>query len=564
MGWSITPEMLANTAFRPEAEGGGFAIDIPPEANIAADMVTRHALSARADRIAVIFERPDGVLERLTFRDLEAQATRVASALRSLGIGRGDRVAIHSVQRPETIIAHLATYKLGAIAATVTQLAGPDTLAHILADSGARLVFTHDAAWDRFRGQRDGYRTVEHVIVAGLARDREIAFADCLAAATSGFRPTVTGPEDPALLIYTSGSTGKPKGILHGHRFFHALNASLELFYNLELRDEGLVFWTAADWAWVGGLNDVVFPSLAFGHTLIVSEHRYEPEWALGFMARHGVTHTLLTPTALKRLALVARPRARHGLALRTIFTGGEALPGETHRALSEDLGVVCNEGYGMTEVNQMIGNCQRLRPIRPGSMGWEFPGRQVRLVDESGVDVPDGEVGEIVVSASDPTLFLGYWNQPEQTAALKLDAGWIRTHDLARRDRDGYFWYQGRNDDLIKSAGFRIGPAEVEETLLLHPAVADAGVIGVPDAEGQRGMLIKACVVRSDVPPGRGSDDVHLADELRVFVRERLGPHKQPRVIEFVEALPTTATGKISRSELRRRHAARQSGAAS
>ena len=549
MAWRIAPEQLTNTAFR--STGDGFTLDIPARANIAADMVTRHATGPKADQVAVVFERADGSVEPFSYRDLERKAAAVAACLHALGIRQGDRVAIHSVQRPETILAHLATYKLGAIATTITALSGLDTMAHILADSGAKAIFTEANVWAPFRDSRSGFSDLDQVITIGAAATGELAFDDCLTASPGGSRPAETGPEDPAMLIYTSGSTGAPKGILHGHRIFHALNASLELFYNLELRDEGLVFWTAADWAWVGGLNDVVFPSLAFGHRLIVSEARFDPEQALALMARHQVSHILLTPTALKRLAAIRDAQARHDLALRTIFTGGEALPGETHRALSENLGVVCNEGYGMTEVNQMIGNCQRLRPIRPGSMGWEFPGRRVALIDEAGDEVPDGEVGEIAVADTDPTLFLGYWNNRQATEAIRM-GNWIRTHDLARRDASGYFWYQGRNDDLIKSAGYRIGPAEIEEVLLQHASVADAGVIGVPDTQGRRGMVIKACIQRA---PGAGETNEALAEALRTLIKSRLGPHKQPRLIEFTDALPTTASGKIARAELRRRH---------
>lgn len=551
MTWSPTPAQLAGTAFHPAADGHGFALDIPARANIAADTVTRHATGDHADRIAVLFETGDGGTETLSYRDLEDRSTRLAVSLTRLGVGRGDRVAIHSVQRLETILAHLATYKLGAIATTISPLTGADAVAHILADSGAKVLLGHTPAWAPMRETRPALGGLDHVILSGDALPGEIAFETCLDTATEGFTPACTGPEDPALLIYTSGSTGRPKGILHGHRILHALNASLELYYNLELRGDGLVFWTAADWAWVGGLNDVVFPALAFGHRLIASEARFDADRALDLMARHGVTHTLLTPTALKRLAAAEKPE---GLALRTVFTGGESLPGETHRALSDRFGVVCNEGYGMSEVNQMIGNCQRLRPVRPGSMGWVFPGRRVALLDEDGAEVTQGEIGEIAVAETDPTLFLGYWNRADLTEAIRIAPGWIRTHDLARKDADGYFWYQGRNDDLIKSAGYRIGPAEIEEALLTHPDVADAGVIGVPDPEGARGMLVKACVV---LRPGHAETCERVADLLRTHVRARLGPHKQPRLIEFMEALPTTSSGKIARGELRRRHMA-------
>ena len=556
-GWRLDPAAVAQVeALRYLAGEDRFEIVVPEHANIAADTVGRHAAGPRAHHAALLFEDADGGVHRTTYAGLDEAATRFAVKLASLGVGREATVAVHSVQRPETVIAHLAVYKLGAIAATISPLTGPDTMRHILNDCGARVIVTHGSAWDRLRSHRGEWRSLEHVIVAGAAGTGELRFAVCLEEDTSGFAPARTRSEDPALLIYTSGSTGMPKGILHGHRILHALNATIELFYDLELRNPDLVLWTGADWAWMGGLNDVVFPALTYGHTLAISQQRYDPGAALEFMARHGVTHILLTPTALKRLVQVPESRRPADLRLRVVFTGGEPLPGETHRALTRLFGVVCNEGYGMTEVNQMIGNCRKLRPIRPGSMGWGFPGHRVALVDDQGREVPDGEVGEIVIGAGDPTLFLGYFGRPDLTESMRLGADWVRTRDLARRDEDGYYWYQGRNDDLIKSAGYRIGPVEVEEALLEHPAVADAGVIGVPDY-GDRGMLVKAFV---RLAAGESPGDA-LADALKAHVRERIGAYKQPRLVTFVDALPTTSTGKISRAELRRRDRKRGHG---
>ena len=548
MSGEIDLERLAGTAYRYDERAQRLVVPIPSNANIAADTVGRHAKAMDAEMVALIFEDVAGQIQRYTYAQVDEAANRLAAALRSLGVARGDRVALHSVQRPEIVIAHMAVYKLAAIATTVSQLTSAETLAHILEDSGARIMVTTGEVWAPFRSDVRIVSALDHIILLEGAQDNEMCFEDCVSQRAEHFQCETTSSEDPALLIYTSGSTGRPKGILHAHRILHALNASLELFYNLELREPGQVFWTAADWAWIGGLNDVVFPALSFGHALAICEHRYEAQWALEFMARHRVTHCLLTPTALKRLAQVDNAKDHFDLSLRTIFTGGESLPGETHRALSKNLGVVCNEGYGLSEVNQMIGNCQQLREIKPGSMGWQFPAHRVALVDERGEPVAAGEIGEIAVSDDDPTLFLGYWNQPELTKDMWLIDGWVRTHDLARCDADGYFWYQGRNDDLIKSAGYRIGPAEVEEALLSHPAVADVGVIGIADEHGDRGYVVKAYVSLK----GEVTASDALIDALRQHARARIESFKVPRVFEFIDELPTTRTGKIARSVLR------------
>ena len=545
----LDPALLSRLHLKPVPGAGRYEIVLPEFANIAADTVGRYAGGPAADNPALIFEHQDGRVEVTSYGELDARAARFAGYLSDRGIGRGDVVAVHTGSRLETGIAHLAAYRLGATVATLSQLYGPDTLRHILVDSGARVLVTQDTVWAPMRSLRRELPALEHCIVVGEAVAGEHRFDECVAAGRAA--PAVaTRADDPALLVYTSGSTGLPKGVMHGHRIVHAYRTTLDLFYNLELEEPGLVFWTPADWAWIGGLVDVVFPAWMYGHPVVASQHRFDERWSLDFMARHGVTHALMTPTALKRLAQVEAPRRHRNLHLRTIFTGGEALPGETLNWLERELGIVCNEGYGMSEVNHMIGNCRKLRPIRPGSMGWEFPGHVAALVDENGEPVADGEVGEIVTTDQAPTLFLGYWGRPDLTAAMRLGP-WIRTHDLAVRDRDGYYWYRGRNDDLIKSSGFRIGPAEVEDVLLAHPAVAEAAVIGVPDA--QRGQIVKAFVRVAAGHPRCAA----LVGELQQHVKARLASYKYPREVEFIDEFPLTSTGKISRAALRRRERA-------
>ena len=436
----MTPEpdavrqALGGLDFDLDAPTGRRRIRIPARANIAADTVGLHADGGQAGGTAVRFEDADGTLTETSFASLDGMARRVATLLRGLGVGQGDVVAIHSGARTETVAAHLAVFRLGAVAATLSQLYGQDTVRHVLLDSGACVLVTQDTAWRDVAHVRADCPALRQVVVVGVARPDEVPF-DAYRDAEPDAGPAVpTAAEDPALLVYTSGSTGQPKGVLHAHRILHAYKPTLELFYDLQLREPGLVLWTHADWGWIAALLDTVYVSLQFGHTLAVSQHRFEPEWALGFMARHGVTHALLLPTALNRMAQVPDPRGRFpGLRLRVVFTGGEPLPAETVRWLQDDLGIVLNEGYGMSEVNHMIGNCRALRPIKPGSMGWEFPGHVAALVDETGAQVPDGEVGEIVTTPDAPTLFLGYWKRPDLTAATRLGK-WVRTGDLAMR----------------------------------------------------------------------------------------------------------------------------------
>jgi acetyl-CoA synthetase len=291
----------------------------------------------------------------------------------------------------------------------------------------------------------------------------------------------------------------------------------------------------------------MLFPAWMAGRPIATSLDRFTADHAYAFMARHRVTHTFLAPTAIKRLAQDPDPRAHHDLALRVICTGGEALAAETLDWAERRLGVVCNEFYGMTEVNHLIGNCAALYARRPGSMGRAYPGHRVELVDADGNPVPDGEPGEVVTPATSPTRFFGYLNNAEKEADMRLGQ-WLRTHDLAVRDADGYFWYKGRSDDLIKSSGFRIGPAEIEDCLLSHPAVAECAVIGKPDPD--RGQIVKAVIrLRS----GHAETDALKAD-LTTHVRTRLGPYKAPREVEFVPDFEMTSSGKINRRALRDR----------
>ena len=523
-------------------EDGKLRIVWPQDANIYHMTLGRYLGPKTRNHPALIFEAPDGTVTTQTFAEVDRAATGLAATLRKHGIRRGDHVALHTGQHPDTGVAHMAICKLGAVAVTLSQLYGPETLAHALNDCGARVILTDRVAWDALQGQ--SFPGLTHVY-ARAPKPGEHDLGAAFGADPAGFEPDFGGADDPALLMYTSGSTGKPKGILHGHRILAAYTPSINLFFNLSMTDADAVYWSPSDWAWVGGLLDMLFPAWMTGRPVATSLDRFSANWAYGFMARHKVTHTFLAPTTIKRLAQEPDPRAQHPLSLRVVCTGGEALAAETLEWAENRLGVVCNEFYGMTEVNHLIGNCAALYPRKPGSMGRAYPGHDVLLVDAEGRPVADGVAGEIVTNANSPTRYLGYLNNAGKDAEMRLGP-YLRTHDLAVRDADGYFWHKGRSDDLIKSSGFRIGPTEIEDCLLSHPAVAECAVVGKPDAD--RGQIVKAFVkLRATFNASET-----LATALVDHVRTRLAPYKAPREVAFVDGFEMTSSGKINRRALR------------
>jgi len=521
---------------------GGFRWELPERFNIGIAACDRHADGT--SKLALVYEAPDGRVERFSFDDLKHLSNLCVNALATFGIGRGDRVGVLLPQRPETAIAHLAIYKLGAVAVPLFVQFGPDALEHRLADSGAKALITDGENLPKITADLPDLATV--LIVEGDSNGHKL-FWPTLERARDDFSPADTGRDDPALIIYTSGTTGKPKGALHAHRVLLGHLPGVQLPHDF-FPHPGDLYWTPADWAWIGGLLDVLLPSLYFGVPVLAHRARkFDPDEAFALIGRHGVRNAFLPPTALKMMRPLPSPRERFGLALRSVASGGEAL-GEDILAWSKDaLGVAVNEFYGQTEANLLVGNCASLYPVRPGSMGRPIPGHAVAVVSPEGEPMPAGETGIIAVRRPDPVMFLGYWNNPEATAA-KFTGDWCLTGDVALQDEDGYIWYKGRQDDLISSGGYRIGPTDIEDCLMKHRAVLMAAAVGQPDPV--RGEVVKAFVVPQ---PGVAAHP-GLAEEIRAFVGERLAWYQAPREIVFVDELPLTATGKIIRRELRGR----------
>lgn len=527
-----------------DAIRSSFTWRIPASLNLGALCADRHP----ASRTALIEVAENGAERSYTFGQLATGSNRLANALRGeIEIEAGDRVAIVLPQSVETGLAHLACYKLGAVALPLSGLFGPDALEYRLSDSGARAVITDSQHLEMV--QAVAAQTGATVICT----DPDVSgaphrFWDLLDSAFSGFAPLACNPETPALLIYTSGTTGTPKGALHGHGVLYGHLPGFELSHNF-FGEEQDRFWTPADWAWIGGLMDALIPTWFHGRA-VVSAHRakFDPEWALRLIETQKVRNVFLPPTALKMMRqTIERP---HRGILRTIGSGGETLGDEILAWTREQLGVTVNEFYGQTEANLVIGNCSAAWEVRAGSMGRPYPGHELAILRGDGSPAPPGEIGQVAVRAPDPVMFLEYWRKPQETREkFTADGRWLLTGDLAHMDEDGYYWYSARDDDVITSAGYRIGPAEIESCLLRHPAVANAAAIGVPDAV--RGEVVKAFIVPATQ---LGDSEGALEREIQEFVRRRLAAYLYPRHIEFVEALPMTTTGKVRRTELRER----------
>ncbi len=468
-----------------------FRWQIPQAFNLAAAICDRHA--GPDNRLALIEERRPGELRRHGFLDLQRGANRLANVLRATGIGPGERVGILLGQRLETLLAHLAVYKLGAVAVPLFSLFGPEALGFRLADSGARAVITDPAGAGKLEGLRADLPALAQVLATDGGGPGASDLDAALARASDRFTNVPTGADDPAVLIYTSGTTGPPKGALHAHRVLLGHLPGVQLPHDF-FPQPGDRFWTPADWAWIGGLMDVLMPSLYFGVPVVVGPGgKFDPEAAARLMARHEVRNVFLPPTALRLLRQAAVQPHALAVRLRSLASGGEKLGDDVITWGESTFGLTINEFYGQTEANLVVGNNARILPLKPGSMGMPVPGHEVSVLDEHGEPAAPGVSGAIAIRRPDPVMFLGYWNNPAATAA-KFRGDWLLTGDLGRRDEAGYLTYLGREDDLISSAGYRIGPSEVEDCLAKHPAVALCAVIGIPDPI--RGEVVKAFVV--------------------------------------------------------------------
>ena len=538
------PEYASNEAIQL-----GFQWDIPDDFNIAAAVCDDWARREPA-RICLQHFSPDGHHLQMSYGELAARSSAFAHGLERLGITRGDRVGLLLPQGFDTVIAHVAIYRLGAIAVPLALLFGPEALEYRLAAAGVSAIVTNDFGLSRLSGVAQSLPDLKHVISVDGAAEGVLALEALVDGMPEEYTGPLLGPDDPALMIFTSGTTGRPKGALHGHRVLAGHIPGFQYAHDFIPRPDDRM-WTPSDWAWAGGLLNALFPALMLGVPVVSSPaQKFEPEMAFRIMAEMKVRNAFIPPTALRLMRSVSRPRERYDLVLRTIGSAGESLGRETHEWVRKSLGVVPNEFYGQTECNFVLASAARLGVSKPGKIGLPVPGHRVAVVDEKGRECRSGDVGQIAIARPDPVMFLGYWNDPAATEA-KFIGDWMLTGDLGRTDKDGYVEFIGRDDDVITSSGYRIGPVEIEDCLLSHPAVKLAAAIGKPDP--LRTEIVKVFIVLQD---GVAADAAR-EEELRAYVKDRLSMHEYPREIEFVDALPMTTSGKIIRRELRDREAA-------
>jgi acetyl-CoA synthetase len=530
---------------------------VPAQFNIAHVCCGRWA--GDRTRFAMYWEDESGASTAHTFWDLQREANRLSNVLAQLGVRRGDKVGLVLPQRRETAVAHIAIYQMGAVAVPLSFLFGPDALAYRLGDSDARVALVDPQSLPNLAPIRTKLALLEHVIgVAGAQGKGILSYEALVAAAAPRFTPADTRAIDPAFIVYTSGTTGPPKGALMPHMcllgnlpgFVHSHNG---------FPQPGDVFWSPADWAWTGGLMDALLPTLYFGQPIVGYRGRFDPERAFRLLEKYQVRNTFLFPTALKlMMKAFPRPREHFDVNLRSMMSAGEAVGTTVFTWTQEALGVTINEMFGQTEMNYIVGNSHLQWPAKPGSMGRPYPGHRIAVIDDEGNSVAQGVPGDVAIhrvapdGTADPVFFLEYFKNPEGTRS-KYTGDWCRTGDVATMDADGYFWYQGRADDMFKVAGYRIGPSEIENCLVKHPAVANAAVIPLPDAD--RGNVVKAFIVLA----AGYLPSVTLEEDIQQHVRKFLAPYEYPKVIEFIDALPMTTTGKVQRKVLREREASRK-----
>jgi acetyl-CoA synthetase len=498
---------------------------VPERYNIAADVCDRHP----REKLAMIHEDFSGNVRRVSWGELQDDANRFANVLVAHGVEKGDRVAMLLPPTPETAAAFFGAWKVGAILLSMSILYGDEGIRHRLSDSEPKVLVTNAPNAER--------------IERSLVGDVLILDQALLSRGGTAFETLDTAADDPAQLYYSSGTTGLAKGILHAHRY---ILGHEEFIYCHDVRDSE-IFHGVGEWAWAAGICPLLGPwRVGAVQAVYQREGGFDPHKQLDFLSKHEVTNVFGTPTAIRAMMSIGDAATRYPQKFRIVCSAGEPLNPEAIRWFRQQYGITVLDYYGLTESYPLCANYPFLE-VREGSMGKPMPGWEVEILDEDERPVAQGERGEICLRArSNPHYPLGYWNRPAEDSEEVFGGEWFHTKDAASQDEDGYYWYDGRADDVIISAGYRIGPFEVESACLEHPAVGEAGAVAPPAK--RRWKVVKAFVVAA----AGYEPSAELGEEIKAFVRDHHSAYAYPRLIEFVPDLPKTLTGKIRRVELR------------
>jgi len=519
--------------------------DAPDHLNMAHETVDRHATDR--SKVALYYHGVDGERETLTFWELAERSNRFANVLDDL-VDPGDRVFSYMPRIPEHYVAMIGTLKTGAVWGSINERFGPDGIQYRLDDCDAKVVITTPENRDTIADALANVPSVQAVIVVsddgrGI-RQGDISYHGAVEAADREYHVAETAGDDNALLYYTSGTTGLAKGVLHEHRWVAGVAATQRFAVDLQPGD---LYWSTADLGWLTGPINTL-GAWYWGATLFTYEGEFEPGTWATLLDEYPISVLFSVPTAFRMLRANEEVLEDVSLDLRHALSIGEPLSAGVVEWGEDTLGVTIHDTYGQSETGNMIINNYPTMEIRPGSMGRPLPGIEAEVVDpDTGEPLLPGETGEIAQRGEFPCFFAGYWEKPEKTADCFVN-DWYLSGDLAYKDEDGYFWFEGRADDVIISSGYRIGPFEVESALGEHEGVAEGAVVPKPHEE--RGNIVKAYIVLTD-DFGPSED---LREDIKASVREDLAAHEYPREIEFVDDLPKTVTGKIRRTELRDR----------
>jgi len=530
-------ELLANFSW--ESVLKTFDWDGTGKFNMAHECCDRWA--ENPNRVAIFWEDEQGNTDKWTYRSLKEQSNRLANGLKSLGVKKGDRVAGLLGKDIELLITVLATWKIGAIYVPMYTAFGPEAIMYRLEDAGCAVLVTNKEQNEKLKHSKVNAK----VILTDGESIGELNFGDFIQSFSSIYETEPTNIMDASVIQYTSGSTGLPKGAVWAHKILVISYPYVKYGIGLEEND---MFYGGADLGWAYGLINCTFAPLSFGVPVLIYKGPFDVEKTYYLLEKYKVTNFAFAPTAYRvMMSYGTELIKKFNLIVEKFSSAGEPLNAEVVRFFKENFNREVYDHYGCTETGMIVDNFNAIEmEIKPGSMGLPCPGFNVALIDENGDHVEKGDIGQIAVDITAfPYFFLGYWQEEKKTKDKIIDK-WLCTGDLASQDEDGYFWFKGRADDIISSAGYRIGPFEVESCLIEHPAVAEAAVIGKPDVT--KGEIVKAYVVLTT--NYEATDE--LAKELSAFVKNRLSKHQYPREVAFIENLPKTPSGKIQRFLLR------------